>query len=161
MVQPYPGGGQSPEAGPQPPGSVVNAVRLMYAGAAVTVITLVLSLFTLGSLKTSIRDNNPKLTPSQVSTDATTLEIGLVIYLLIGIALWLLTARMSRAGRSWARMLGTVLFAVDTLLLLFSVVQTGAAGSLFSLLPWVIGLAAVVFLWRRDSSEFFAASRGQ
>ena len=75
MVQPFPGGSQPPEPGPQPPGSVVNAVRLMYAGALVTVITLVLSLFTLGSLKTSIRDNNPRMKVVYMSADTFVTEL--------------------------------------------------------------------------------------
>jgi len=51
-----------------------------------------------------------------------------------------------------------VLFVLDTLLLLLGVARAGAAaGTLVSILTWLIGGGAILFLWRRDASEYFTA----
>jgi hypothetical protein len=52
--QPYPSSGKpvEPERPPAPP-SVVNAVKLMYAGAAISVVSLVISLASIGGTKDS------------------------------------------------------------------------------------------------------------
>ena len=65
---------------------------------------------------------------------------------------------MSKAGKSWARIVATVLFGLDTLFLLLGVARAGAAaGTLVSIVTWLIGLGAIVCLWRRDASEYFTA----
>jgi uncharacterized membrane protein (DUF2068 family) len=163
MYQPYPSGRQptEPIERPQPPSSVLMAVRFMYAGAAVSAISLVISLATVGNLRASLHRAAPKLTPSQLHSAEIVLVSFSVISALIGVGLWIWMARMNRAGKNWARIAGTVLFGLETLLLVLGLGRAGAAaGSLFAILPWLIGLGAVVFLWRRDSTEYFNANRG-
>jgi hypothetical protein len=150
--QPYPS-----SAAAAPP-SVVNAVRLMYAGAAVSALSLILSVATIGSLRTSLRKANPKLTAAQLHTLQTGFVVALVVAGLIGIGLWVLMALMNKAGKSWARIFASVLFALNTILLLLSFVQAGtSAASLAGILTWLIGLGAVILLWQRASSEYFTA----
>jgi hypothetical protein len=166
--EPYPGGGaggyqpyadggpQSPrERGPAP-GSVVNAVRLMYVGAVISLIGVILNIATAGSLKTRIHNADRTLTPSQV-TSATHFELAFIIVLgLIGVGLWIWMAFMCRAGRNWARISGTVFFGIFTVLLLIS---AGRAGGGLGLVPdiilWLVGLCAVILLWRKDATAFF------
>lgn len=51
MYEPYPASGPAQEPQRiQPPRSVLNAVRLMYDGAALEVVTLIVALVTVGSL---------------------------------------------------------------------------------------------------------------
>jgi hypothetical protein len=158
MYQPYPSAGQAPEpARPEPPSSVVQAVRLMYAGAVVSAVSLVVGLATTGSLRTALHKSDPSLTPAQLHTAQTALVIGSVVIGLIGIGLWVWMARTNQAGKSWARIVATVLFGLDTLFLLLGVARAGAAaGTLVSILTWLIGGGAVILLWRKDSSEYFA-----
>ena len=162
MYQPHPSSGQVPgPVRPEPPASVVMAVRLMYAGAVVSALSLIISLATIGSLRTSLRNANPKLTDSQLHTLQTGFVVALVVFGLIGIGLWVWMALMNKAGRSWARIVASVLFAVNTLLLLAGFARGGtSAGSLVGILTWAIGLGAIFFLWRRDSSEYFTAASG-
>jgi hypothetical protein len=144
------------------PASVVMAVRLMYAGAVVSGLSLIVSLATIGSLRTSLRKSNPRLNASQLHTLQTGFVVALVVFGLIGIGLWVLMALMNRAGKSWARIVASVLFALNTLLLLLSFAQGGiSAGSLVSILTWLIGAGAITYLWRKDSSAYFAAQAGQ
>ena len=159
MYQPYPSAGQGPEpVRPGPPASVVMAVRLMYAGAVVSAVSLVVGLATVGSLRTALHKSNPTLTPTQLHNLQTVLVVGSVVIGVISIALWVWMASKNKAGKSWARIVATVLFGLDTLFLLLGLARAGAAASsLVSILTWLIGLGAVILLWRKDSTEYIAA----
>jgi hypothetical protein len=159
MYQPYPSAGQAPEpARPAPPPSVVMAVRLMYAGAAVSAVSLVVGLATVGGLRTALHRSQPTLTPTQLHDLQTVIVVGSVVVGLISIGLWVWMALTNKAGKSWARIVATVLFGLDTLFLLLGLARAGAAASfLVSILTWLIGLGAVILLWRKDSSEYITA----
>ena len=159
MVQPDPSAGRmSAPAHSGPPASVVMAVRLMYAGAAVSALSLIVGLVTIGSLRDSLHKAQPTLTPTQLHDLQTIVVVGSVVIGLISIGLWVWMALMNKAGKSWARIVATVLFGLDTLFLLLGVARAGAAASsLVSILIWLIGLGAVILLWRKDSSEYFTA----
>jgi hypothetical protein len=163
MYQSYPSAGQVPEpVRPGPPPSVVMAVRLMYAGAVVSALSLIVGLATIGSLRSSLHKSDPTLTASQLHSLQSVVVVGSVVIGVIGIALWVWMALMNKAGKSWARIVSTVLFGLDTLFLLLGVARAGAAaGTLVSILTWLIGLGAVIFLWRKDSSAYFAPKAAQ
>ncbi len=56
--------------------------------------------------------------------------------------------------------MSTVLFGLNTLILLASVARPHATlGIVLLLVVWLIGLGAIFFLWRRDSSGYYAASK--
>ncbi|HWF83011.1 MAG TPA: hypothetical protein VN695_20740 [Streptosporangiaceae bacterium] len=161
MYQPYPkGGGQGPvEDRPPVPQSVLNAVKFMYAGAAVSLIEIIISLTTIGGLKSAIEKAYPKYTPAQVHTTELASITGLVISGLIGVGLWILMARLNLSGRSWARIVASVLFGINTLQLAATFTRPGTVlGTAFAVVLWVAGLGATVFLWRRESSGFFQPS---
>ena len=103
--------------------------------------------------------------PSRRPPPGTTLGgvVALTVVLsLIDIALWLGIARACRSGKSWARVTGTVLFAIHTIGVL-SVLANSHPGlgpaKVLTLIGWLIGCGAVVFLWQRPSSAFFARGR--
>jgi len=136
------------------PASMVTAVRLMYAGAA---YALVWAIGTI-AVAASIVRQHPVVDDHRLS-GAVTLAI------LVGaaeIALWLGIARACRRGSSGARVAGTVLFALHTVVVL-GVVASSQAGlgpaKVLTLIGWLIGLGAVVALWQRPSSAFFSARR--
>ncbi len=161
MYKPYPSTGRpvEPER-PPAPAPVLNAVKLMYAGAAVSTVSLIVSLVDISGTKSAIKKARPSLTATQINqlnTFIITLAIvSGVISGVIGIALWLWMARANSQGRNWARILSTVLFCLATLDLVgvFSEPKT-AIGLVFPVLTWFIGLGAVFLLWRSESSEFF------
>jgi hypothetical protein len=130
------------------------AVRLMYAGAVVSALSLILGLATIGSLRSNLHKAQPTLTPTQLHQMQTALVVGSVLIWVVSIGLWVWMALMNKAGRSWARIVATVLFGLNTLYLLFFVIRAGA-GALVPILTWLIGLGALILLWRKDSSEYF------
>lgn len=163
MVQPDPSAGQMPEPmHPGPPPSVVMAVRLMYAGAVVSALSLIVGLATVGSLRSSLHKAQPSLTAAQLHNLQTVVVVGSVFIGVISIGLWVWMALMNKAGKAWARIVATVLFGLDTIFLLLGVARAGAAaGTLVSILTWLIGLGAVIYLWRKDASAYFSPQAGQ
>ena len=80
MYQPYPGGTQLPEPATRPPvpQSITRAVQLMYAGAAASLIGIIIALTTLSSIKSQIISKNPSLTTTQVN-NAEHVAIGVLV----------------------------------------------------------------------------------
>jgi hypothetical protein len=163
--QPYPGGTQMPEPATRPPvpQSITRAVQLMYAGAAASLIGIIIALTTLSSIKSQIVSKNPSLTTTQVN-NAQHVAIGVLIASgLIGAALWLWMAQSSKAGKNWARIVSTVLFGIETINVVAgaSAISSGGASRVYSIVIWLIGLGAIIFLWQRSSTEYFKAPRYQ
>ncbi len=166
MYQSYPGGAPSPEQYGQPaapiPPSVTRAVQLMYAGAVASLIGIVVGLTTMGSLRSSIEKRSPTLTPTQVN-DAVHVGIGFAIVGgLIGVGLWIWMAQVNKAGKSWARILSTVFFGISTISTLASLAGTalagGSASRIYGIVVWLIGLAAIILLWQRASTDYFKSA---
>ena len=157
MVQPYPSSAKpvEPEQPPAPQ-SVLNAVKLMYAGAAVSTVSLIVSLVDISGTKAAIRKARPSLSVAQVNQLNTFIISLAIISGVIGIALWLWMARANGQGRNWARIVSTVLFGLATLDLFGVVSQPKTLlGLVFPLLTWLIGAGAVFLLWRGESTTFF------
>ena len=83
--------------------TVRAAVKLMYAGAAVSTVNLVILLALTGDIKGSA---------SWLNTPFITVSIA---WSLAPLALWLWMARETGRGRNWARIVSTVLFGAATL----------------------------------------------
>jgi hypothetical protein len=166
MYQPYPSSGQP--AGPlrsPAPAPVLTAVKLMYAGAAVSAAGLIIGLaLIIVDIKAAARGQflghslaTPQMRPLIITV--------WIIFGLVGIALWLWMARANGQGRNWARILSTVLFGLATLQLGHPQPQGSPAGfgvtvlyygvTALSVAGWLAGAAAVWLLWRPASSAFF------
>lgn len=159
----YPG---TPAADVPQPGSISLAVRLMWAGAAVSLLQLVVGLATLGSAKDDIRDELIKDDPnvSQSTIDAA-YAIGIVFVVVLGvlgILAWLWMAWKNGQGRTWARIVATVLGGLNVLVTLLSLVAPNAepAALVFAFINLVLAVAILVLLWRKESSDFYVARSG-
>jgi hypothetical protein len=164
VYQPYPGSAQAPEAHrPPPPAPVRNAVLLMYAGAALSVIRVIADVATRASLRADIssRTASQHLTAAQVSTGANGVLVLAVAAGVISIGLWIFVARASQNGSNAARITGSVLFGLGTVALLTGPSDLGLAAAqptaarICTGVVWLAGLGAVVLLWQRSSSLFF------
>jgi hypothetical protein len=164
MYQPYPGGSESqtpePSTRPPIPQSVTRAVQVMYVGAAASLIGIIVDMTTLSSTKAQIIKRDPTWTTTQVN-NAEHAAIGIfIIGGLIGAALWVWMAQANKAGKSWARIVSTVLFAIETISVLAgaAAVASGGAARIYGIVVWLIGLAAVILLWQRQSTAYFKSS---
>ena len=158
MYQPYPSGTRLPEVQRPPiPPQVANAVKVMYIGAAASILGIVIDILTVGATKTAIEKRSHHLTASQVNSAQHVLVIAFIVGGVIGAAVWIFLARACKNGHSWARTTGTVLFALATVDFLVGVSAAPIAGAvrLWQLITWLPGLVAVILLWRRPSADFF------
>ena len=167
MYQPYPGGAEAPgPSGPSgtpsllAPASITRAVRVMYAGAAASLIGIGMDFIGIGGLRTRLANADHKLTSAQLTSEVHVFYAVFIIGGLIATGLWLWMARVNGAGKSWGRTVATVLIALDTILQFVGLGGGLApAGRIWSILVWLIGLAAVILLWQRTSSEYFSSAQ--
>jgi len=154
----YPAGAPAAEL-PHPPipPQLKSAVKAMYAGAAASVAGIVIDIATVGATKTAIEKNSRHhLTATQLSATGHILVIGFAVSGLIATVVWIILARACQHGRSWARITGTVLFAVapvDTVAGIHA--PLAVAVRAWSPVIWLAGLVAVMFLWQRACTAFF------
>ena len=150
--------GAAPAERPEPPRAIRTAVLLMYGGAALTAIGLVLNVIAVATGADTLRASHPHATAAQLHATQNVLITSSVVSGVIEIAAWLLLARASRGGLTWARIVATVLFALNTVSLARQLSGTATIGNtIYSVLIWLVGLATVVLLWLRESSTYFAA----
>jgi hypothetical protein len=144
----------------QPPPSIQNAVRFIYAGAAIEALSVILEIAVVrGRIRSIVAtESATPLTATQLNTVE---AVGVVILLLggaIGASLWLWMAAKNKAGRRWARIVSTVFFGLSTVGLLATILQpVGGAYKIIPVADWVVGLVAIVLLWQQESSDFFDA----
>lgn len=167
----YPSAPQMPEASapqrpqvpkPQP---VRIAVWLMWVGAAIALISLVLGAVRLSSLdKAELRDQLEASTGDNVTQSmvdaaylgAAVFAIGIGV---IGLLLWLWMAWKNGQGRSWARVLATVLAGLNVLVVLFALMRGAGGVTISQIVNLALAIVIVVLLWRPESSQFFNAGK--
>jgi hypothetical protein len=142
---------------PEPPASLLRAVKVMYVGAILGPIHSVIYVLTAGATKRAIEAKHPYWSANLVSTTTDVAVIGGAVIVLMAAMLYLWIARSCRSGKNWARVTGTVLFAVAVLLNAYNLgpgVET-TLNMIFNFTGILIGLVAVVLLWQRASSAYF------
>src|SRR6266702_513616 len=157
MYQPYPSGGRQPVPPLSgPPQRVRTAVMLMYAGAALSAIEIIVGLNTISSFLSAVWAQYPSYSSSQIhAAEVLGLAFAVVIGL-VAVGLWLWMAWANGAGRGWARTVASVLFGLNTIDLLTLVARPHSAISVvLAILVWLAGLGAIILLWHRDSSAYF------
>ena len=94
MYQPYPGQAQLPETQrPPAPASVLTAVKVMYAGAAASILGIVIDILTVNATKTAIQKRSPHLSASQINSVLFALStvdtfVGLTAPIALAVKLW-------------------------------------------------------------------------
>ena len=154
-MPPTPYGAPPRPVGP-PPSSVVNATRLMFVGAALGVIGLIVLLASKSSLRDDIARRNPDYDAHKVDT-VVNAAVGIgITFGVIFIVLYVLLALQVQKGKNWARIITWVLAALGVLSALSSLAQTNTGGSrVTSLIGGVIDLAIIILLAQKPSNDYF------
>jgi len=149
---------------PQSARTVQAAVRLMYAGAAVSAAELIIGL-TLIIVDIQVAARGQFLGHSLAAQKPFVIILGTTSGLAL-IALWLWMARANGQGRIWARHVSGLLFVLATLQLHnafarpvghagFGVTVLYYGSAVLFVAAWLVGGAAVWLLWRPASTAFF------
>lgn len=172
--QAYPTGGGSNQMAERQgqPSSLRTAVRLMWAGAALSLIGVIITAAFSGKIKTAITNaaikanktaasqHKTQLTTAQIHTLANATFAILLVFGIIGVLLWVWMAWANNKGSGWARIVASVLFALNTIGLIFEVGR--ASVSLISIvLEWLVGVGAIILLWRRDTTQYINSGRSR
>jgi hypothetical protein len=136
------------------PGSVRTAVTLMRAGAAYSLVTMVVDLAIIAQLKAAYLAKHP-FAENTARTAAGAASLVVIVGGTIGIVVGLWLASASKRGRRWARTVATVFFGISTISLLVTLGRPGiGAVKGMGAVGWLIELAAVIALWQRESGEY-------
>jgi hypothetical protein len=165
--QPYPSGGVGNQMrmaqDPTQPRALRNAVRVMWAGAAIALLGTAVTIALGGKIKAEIfqavRKNRTSVrayTLAQLHTVASITLVALVVGGIISVLLWAWMAWANDRGRGWARVVASVLFGLITIEVVLSRSRANVSFA-FILLEWLLGLIAVVLLWRRETTAFIGA----
>jgi hypothetical protein len=142
------------------PGPVRRSVRLMLAGGALTAVIGVFIIIVTIADRNLLTSNGKALTNAQFTSNL----VAGIIQTAVLVAVWVLMARKNREGRGWARFVASGLAVVSTFYAYYivnslTVNQTvlGIVYIVANLALWMVGVIAVAFLWRAESSEYFRA----
>src|SRR5271169_4864077 len=145
----------------RPPPPVRTAVKLIYAGAAIDALSVIIEIAAVVHNRVHSVLATVPTTPLTASQQRTLEVVGVGLLIaagIIGVSVWLWMASMNNAGRGWARILSTVFFALLSLGILVVIAEPVTLESkIVPIADWLIGLLAIVLLWQRESSEFFAS----
>ncbi|MGA8850148.1 MAG: hypothetical protein WB508_00380 [Aeromicrobium sp.] len=152
-----------PQPDLDPPLSMVLAVRLMWAGAVVSVLSVIASLATYGSftirMAQQMREADPQISDDLVDT---AIAVGITFAVAMGVlgaAVWVWMAVKNRQGRAWARIVASVLSGLNAVF--FAVGLAGEQYDSLSLLvsatQLFLAAAVLALLWRKESTAFYDA----
>jgi hypothetical protein len=170
-MAPQPAGAPAPL--PVPP-SMLSAVKWMYAGLALTILATLLLTVVDNELLRNIINNEASYSSSPY--DYSSVDSGITAYsavtcvlgIVIDGGLWLWMIAANKGGKSWARALSTIFFCIASLSFLFFIVlaattstmrdtPAGAFGLLIEIALFACELMAIIKLWSKDSSAYYAA----
>jgi Domain of unknown function (DUF1707) len=154
---PYPP--RNPASAP-PPKAVRNAVRLMCAGALLTVGVSAIALVTLGGIRSAAAYD---LSAGQWPTVMLTHAGFWLASAPIGAGVWLWLAWANGRGYRWARTAFAAFFGVLSILLFFGLGQGGGEDALpytwpdliAATAPWLAGLAAATLICSQTASPHY------
>jgi dipeptide/tripeptide permease len=159
-------GGQPPQrqAPPAQPSSIALAVKLMYAGAALGILSLIYTLATVGTLKDRVadqmRDADPSIKQTEIDAFYVVSIVIAIVSAIVVVALWSWMAWKNGQGRSWARVVATVLAALNLLFIPFTIytARSEPVSLVASLVNVILAIVILVLLWKKESSHFYKAA---
>lgn len=143
------------------PSSVKMAVNLIWARVALSVLSTVLTLAMLDTLVDQALEGQAGVDGVDMA-DVEAFARGFAIFsvvigLVISVGLAILLLLFIKKGANWARVTFTVLTALGLLFGLFGLSQPQPAIlMILNVVYMALGVAALVFLWKKESNPWFA-----
>jgi hypothetical protein len=138
------------------PKSILTAVRLMWVGAAISAIGIIVAFAQTGELRDQLREDSD-LTADELDT---AVAVGLTFVGIIGVisvALWLWMAFTNGQGKSWARTVATVLGGLNVVFTALSFFgdQLTPLNVVFSVVGIALAVTILVLLYRPESNAYY------
>jgi hypothetical protein len=154
---PMPGYAEGP-SGPPPkaPKEIDWASKILYGIGAIGILNTILAFTMRDELRKDVVDRYPDYTPDEVDT---AVNVGLGFAVVFGVLfalVYFLLARKILQGRGWARIVATILLALNVLGLLTGSQNNPAVLQVLAVISGLAAVAALLFLWRKPASDFFA-----
>jgi len=145
------------------PRTVLNAVRLMYLGAAVELGVLITVILTAGTVRAAVRAAVVHRDPAVAARALEAVNIDLAADLAVlpaAVVLWLWMAWANGRGHDWARLVAVSAFALYTMGMMADLARGAAAYApaavIASSVAWAIGLAAIALVFCKQSWPYYA-----
>jgi hypothetical protein len=146
---------------PRSVGTVFVAVRLMYVGAALELITLITILQSLGSVRSQVLRRHPGFSSGQWHALVSAQIVPVIVGAGIALAVWVWMAWATGHGRRWARGVFALFVACTAVGLLSGLAKGSAvyaprdliAGAVLCL----VAVVALVLVFSKPSAGYFSA----
>jgi hypothetical protein len=141
------------------PRSILTAVRLMWVGAALTGIGVLITLLQIDAIRDQIEEDDPGLSSGEVDSAVAGFVAVSVVAGIIAIGLWLWMAQANGRGLRWARGVATGLGVVNVVFTAFGL-ATGpgtALSTLFALVGITLAVVILILLYRPESNAYYAS----
>jgi cytochrome c biogenesis protein CcdA len=140
-----------------PPQEVGWASKILFGLAGLGIINTLVSFTMRDEIRDIVRDENPSYSGDEVDSAVNGILGFAVVFGIVFALIYVLLARKVLQGRRWARVVATILLALNALNLAgLSRPQPGVLRVL-SAIAGLAAVAALVFLWRQPSKDFFRA----
>ena len=158
---PPPGYGPPVQKGPAP-STVVNAVRLMFVNAGLSVLGIIVLLATKNDLRKAVRDNNTGASDTRINDLVNAaITVGIVIAVVL-IVLYVLLALQVRKGKNWARIVTWVFAGLGVFGNISNLIQPGSAlTKVTAAIGLVIDIGIIVLLASSRSHPYFRKEQYQ
>ena len=146
-------------APPERPKQITTAMQLMLVGAVLTALGILASLLQIDSIRDAIRDADTSLTESELDAAVATAVAFSVVIGIVGVGLWLWMRHTNGQGKSWARVVATILGLLNIVFTLMGIAGDGSTPVTVAISLISVVLAAVIlyFLWQPESSRYYEA----
>ena len=168
----YPGTATGVPPRPAAPQTVLRAHYCILAGAALSVVGIIVSFTQTGAIRSALETAAPTDDQNTINSLVTATLVAAGVIGVIEIGLWIWMAFATKAGKNWARVLSSVFFGLSAAgtafgtLAYFAGASSGSSSTTFassdttlgqavSWLTLLTGLAAIVLLWNKDSAAYF------
>jgi hypothetical protein len=153
--------GQPAAAVSQPP-SIAMAVKLMYVGAVLSLLSALTALLMKDTVRSAVEKASAKATKPMTSSEVdAAVSLFVTVAIITGIIaalLWIWMAMANGKGRKWARIVATVFFALSVLNTAGSLVQHPPALSLIlGIVTVLLGAYVIYLLYRPESTQYYEA----
>lgn len=141
------------------PQTIRLAVKLMLIGAALAALSFFIAQAQRDEIRDLIADDNPSYSQTELDEQMDAWTVRNVTSAIFGVGLWIWMAQMNGKGRSWARVVASVLGGIN-LLLTGVILAAGlytAVGFVQAIVNVALAVSILILLYRPESSEYYDA----